>query len=156
MNLIPASPKRLFAILFAALLPLLCSLPQLAQASQWQAVQGDVLVIELPVTGKNIQINAFGKTWPWKQVDGQHIKAWVGIDLKAKPGNHTLLVRGDSIEQRHQLKVTKGDFRISRIEVTKKMAEFDAPTLKRIRADQAAIKATYAMQVKGNPDISIA
>jgi len=156
MNLIDASPKRLFAVLFTALLPLVCSLPQPAQAQQWQAVQGDVLVIKLPATGKHQEVRAFGKTWPWKQVDGQHIRSWIGVDLKAKPGNHTILIRSDAVEQRHQLKVTKGNFRISRIEVAKKMAEFDAASLKRLRADQAAIKATYAMQVKGNPDISIA
>jgi len=155
MNLIDASPKQLFAILFAALLLLICSLPQPAQAQQWQAVQGDVLVIELPATGAHNKVRAFGKAWPWKQIDAQRIKAWIGVDLKAKPGNHTILVRGDTIEQRHQLKVIKGDFRISRIEVAKKMAEFDAASLKRLRADQAAIKATYAMQVKGDPDISI-
>jgi len=147
---------RHVAVLFLILVGLICSQAHPASAQQWQAVQGDVVAIELPAVGTHHEVRAFGKTWPWKQIDRQHIRAWIGVDLKAKPGNHTLLVRGDSIEQRHQLKVTKGDFRISRIEVTKKMAEFDAPTLKRIRADQAAIKATYAMQVKGNPDISIA
>jgi len=133
-----------------------CGLPQPASARQWQAVQGDVLAIDLPNSGGKLQVRAFGKTWPWKQMDGQYIRAWIGVDLKAKPGKHKLLVRGGTIEQRHQILVTAGDFRISRIEVAKKMAEFDAATLKRIRADQAAIKATYAMQVKGNPDISIA
>jgi len=156
MKLINTLPKRLIAALFAALLPFVCSLPPLAQASQWQGVQGDVLAIELPATGTDIQIKAFGKTWPWKRLDEGHIRSWIGIDLKAKPGNHTILVRGNAIEQRHQLKVIEGDFRISRIKVAKKMAEFDAASLKRIRADQAAIKATYAMQVEGDPDISIA
>jgi len=156
MNLMHASRKRLFAVLFTALLPLICSLPQPAEAQQWQAVQGDVLVIELPAGGKHVQVRAFGKTWPWKMLDEHHIRAWIGVDLKAKPGKHTLLIHDDSGERKHQLQVKAGNFRISRIEVTKKMAEFDAPTLKRIRADQAAIKATYAMQVEGDPDISIA
>jgi murein DD-endopeptidase MepM/ murein hydrolase activator NlpD len=146
----------MLALLFIVLVGFICGQAQLASAQQWQAVQGDVLVIELPATGQQHEVRAFGKTWPWKQIDGQHIKSWIGIDLKAKPGNHTILIRGETIEQRHQLKVIKGDFRISRIEVAKKMAEFDAASLKRLRADQAAIKATYAMQVKGNPDISIA
>jgi len=156
MNLIDASPKHLFAVLIIALLPLICSLPQLAQASQWQAVQGDVLAIDLPNYGDKLEVRAFGKAWPWKQIDEQHIKAWIGVDLKAKPGNHKLLVRNAAGEEKHQVQVIAGNFRISRIEVEKKMAEFDATTLKRIRADQAAIKATYAMQVKGDPDISIA
>ncbi|OIO70699.1 MAG: hypothetical protein COY36_09400 [Zetaproteobacteria bacterium CG_4_10_14_0_2_um_filter_55_20] len=149
-------PQRLWPVLCTALLILTCGLPQLASAQQWQAVQGNVLVIELPAADKHLQVRAFGKSWPWKQIDGQHIRSWIGVDLKAKPGNHKLLVRGDAGEQLHQVQVIAGDFRISRIKVEKKMAEFDAATLKRIRADQAAIKGTYAMQVEGNPDISIA
>jgi len=151
-----ATPKNpfMFYLLFAGLI-LIGGLPQQASAQQWQAVQGDVLIIELPAVGEHPQVRAFGKEWPWKKIAGQHIKAWVGVDLKAKPGNHTLLVRGEGIEQRHQIQVKAGNFRISRITVAKKMAEFDTATLKRIRADQAAIKHTYTMQVDANPEITI-
>ncbi|MDQ6965861.1 MAG: hypothetical protein Q9M23_02930 [Mariprofundaceae bacterium] len=142
-------------LMFVAGLILMGSLPQQASAQQWQAVQGDVLIIELPAVDKHRQVRAFGKAWPWKQLDGQRIKAWIGIDLKAKPGNHKLLIRGETTEQRHQIQVEEGNFRISRIKVAKKMAEFDAITLKRIRADQAAIKQTYGMQVDANPEIEI-
>jgi len=142
-------------MLLIALLPLFCGVAQQVEAHQWQAVQGDVLTIDLPAGSKHMQVRAFGKAWPWKMLADQHIRAWVGIDLGAKPGNHTILIRSDVGEQRHQVQIRDGNFRISRISVAKKMAEFDAPTLKRIRADQAAIKSTYAMQVKANPDIGI-
>jgi len=149
-------PKPLMSSLMLVGLILMGGLPQPASAQQWQVVQGDVVVIELPAVGnEHLQVRAFGKAWPWKQVDGQHIKAWIGVDLKAKPGNHKLLVRGETIEQQHQIQVEAGNFRISRIKVAKKMAEFDSATLKRIRADQAAIKQTYGMQVDANPEIGI-
>jgi len=141
-------------LMFAGLILMAC-LPQAASAQQWQAVQGDVLLIEVPAAGRHLEVRAFGKAWPWKQIDGQHIKAWIGVDLTTKAGDHKLLVRGEPIEQRHVIRVNAGSFRISRIEVAKKMAEFDAATLKHIREDQAAIKATYSMQVEGDPDIAI-
>ncbi len=149
------SPGYLLAVLCTALLILVCGLPQPGSAQQWRAVQGDVLAIDLPAGSKHMQIRAFGKAWPWKILDDQHIRAWVGIDLGAKPGNHAIFIRSDAGKQQHQVQVRAGNFRISRISVAKKMAEFDTPTLKRIRADQAAIKGTYAMQVKANPDIGI-
>jgi len=143
-------------VLFATFLSLLCGMAQQVSAQPWKAVQGDVLVIELPTDGKQLQIRAFGRTWPWKRLDERHIRAWIGIDLGIKPGGHDILVRRGSGMQKHRVVVTAGNFRISRITVKKKMAVFDAPTIKRIRADQAAIRKTDNMQVKANPDIHIA
>lgn len=145
----------LTALLFPGFLILCCVLPQPGLAQQWTATQGDVLSIDLPADTRHLQVRAFGKTWPWKRLEGHGFRAWIGVDLKAKPGLHDIIVRSDTGKQRHILKVLAGHFRISRITVDKKMAEFDAATLRRIRADQAAIKHTYAMQVDAHPDIDI-
>ncbi|MDQ6988150.1 MAG: M23 family metallopeptidase [Mariprofundaceae bacterium] len=126
-----------------------------ASAQIWEAVQGDVLSIDLPVSGEPLDIRAFGKSWPWKRLDGAHIRTWIGIDLAAKPGRHNIEIHSGKNRQMDFITVKKGSFRISRIEVQKKMAVFDAKSLKRIRADQAAIRATYSMPLAENPDISI-
>jgi len=139
---------------------LACSFPGLASAVQWTATQGDVVSIELSgiraSDDARIEVRAFGKPWPWKPDGQDRIKAWIGVDLSARPGEHAIQVRDAAGGQSHTLLVRKGHFRISRIEVKKKMAEFDAKTLHRIRADQAAIKQTYGMHVDANPDIAIA
>ncbi len=127
-----------------------------ASAQTWQAVQGDVLSIDLPVSADAISVRAFGKSWPWKRLDEKHIRTWVGVDLTAKPGRHSIEIHAGKNRQTDYIEVKKGDFRISRIEVKKKMAVFDAKSLKRIRTDQAAIRATYAMQLHEKPAISIA
>jgi len=127
-----------------------------ASAQTWQAVQGDVLSIDLPVSGEPLDIRAFGKSWPWKSLDDTHIRTWIGIDLAAKPGRHNIEIHSGKTLQTDYIEVKKGSFRISRIEVKKKMAVFDAKSLKRIRADQAAIRATYSMHPPEKPAIGIA
>jgi len=146
----------LVAMQLVAFLALFCTLPPPALAQQWTATQGDVLSIDLPSDTRHLKVRAFGRTWPWKRLDGNHIRTWIGIDLATKPGEHTILLRNDAGEQRHRVDVKAGSFRISRITVAKKMAEFSAADLRRIRADQAAIKHTYEMGVDAHPDIRIA
>ncbi|MDX8391819.1 MAG: M23 family metallopeptidase [Mariprofundaceae bacterium] len=131
-----------------------------AAAQTWQGVQGDVLGITLPIADnaietKTTEIRAFGKLWPWKRLDGKHIHAWIGIDLTAKPGHHNIEIRSGKSRETHRINIEKGNFRISRIKVKKKMAVFDTESLKRLRADQAAIRATYTMHLPGNPAIGI-
>jgi murein DD-endopeptidase MepM/ murein hydrolase activator NlpD len=147
--------KRMMNLSATILLILSCSLPFTAFAQQWAARQGDLLTIDLPSGGEHLHVLAFGKAWPWKRLDGQHVRAWIGIDLRAKPGEHDIVIRDAAGEQQDSVLVSAGDFRISRITVTKKMAVFDAPTLRRILADQSAIRKTYTMPVKAYPDISI-
>ncbi len=130
--------------------------PVASFAQTWEVVQGDVISIELPVSANSTDIHAFGKSWPLKRLDSQHIRTWIGVDLATKPGRYTIQIRSGKSHETQHIDVKKGSFRISRIEVKKKMAVFDAKSLKRIRADQAAIRATYAMRLPETPDISIA
>lgn len=149
------SEHHQYCPLLFALLGFLC-LPQAVSAAQWTATQGDVLGIEMPADGRQIQVLAFGKAWPWKPAGEHRIKAWIGIDLGIKPGVHDIVVHSSTGDRHDKLLIRAGEFRISRISVAKKMAEFDATSLKRIREDQAAMKSTYTMQVNGHPDIGIA
>jgi len=134
--------------------------PVASHAQTWTVLQGDMLAIDLPASANPIAVHAFGKSWPWKRLDAEHIRTWIGVDLAAKPGLHALDIRSSKshdINRRdtNQIDVQKGHFRISRIEVKKKMAVFDSKSLKRIRADQAAIRATYKMQLPEKPDVAI-
>ena len=141
--------SNLFTIIILA-----CA-PAVAQAQTWHAVQGDILRIELARAKTPIEIKAFGKSWPWKRLSDGRIRAWIGVDLAAHPGAHRLSLKSGKKAIEGTILVEKGTFRISRITVSKKMAVFDAKTLKRIRADQAAIRAAYRARVNASPAIAI-
>ncbi|HXH65507.1 MAG TPA: M23 family metallopeptidase [Mariprofundaceae bacterium] len=141
---------------------MLLALPLSAQAgsgdSGWTAVQGQVIEIDTDALPPGaVRLKAFGRLWPVKRQKDGALRAWIGVDLDQKPGRYPLtwiIGEGAKPERRtDRLTVTAGSFRISRITVAKKMAEFDAPTLARIRADQHALMHTYSMPVKAAPDI---
>jgi murein DD-endopeptidase MepM/ murein hydrolase activator NlpD len=100
-------------------------------------------------------VQAFGKSWPIYERDGKHI-AWIGIHLKNKPATYDInWFAGDAAsvaQATDYVEVKKGNFRISHIEVSKKMSSFDKAALKRIRADQQAIKKAYKTDVPLHPD----
>jgi len=129
---------------------LLFIIPSLSYAATYTAAQGDVLRIPAPITGNNLHIRAFGKSWPIFEKDGKHV-AWVGVHLNIKPSSYPVQwSAGDAasiVQATDNIDVQKGKFRISHITVTKKMSSFDAAAIKRIRADQAAIKKTYKTKV---------
>ncbi len=129
---------------------------QHATAQEWHAIQGDVVRVETVLTGQHVSLHCFGKSWPVKMVSKARWIGWIGVDLGQKPGNYPLRWTSEDRKESGQLHVSQGKFRISRIEVKKKMAIFDAKALARIRADQTAIRRTYVIQVNATPDISIA
>ena len=140
---------------------LLFLLPGSAQAQLWQATQGDVLGVEKSMPAGHIDVRAWGITWPFKRLGNGRVKAWIGVDMKTRPGEHALVweVRqpdGRISRKRDTIQVHKGIFRVSRITVEKKMAEFDAATLARIRADQRALQRTYRQRIDAHPDIRMA
>jgi len=128
---------------------------QRAIAREWHAIQGDIVRVEAGLAGQHVSLRCFGKNWPVKAVSKGHWTGWIGIDLGQKPGNYRLHWTSGTKKISGQLQINRGKFRISRIEVKKKMAVFDAKALARIHADQAAIRKTYAMKVNATPDISI-
>jgi len=127
-----------------------------SHAASLQAIQGDVVTTELSSTSSTMRLWCFGKMWPVKKQENGSWKGWIGVDLKTKPTSYPVeWSDGKTVIARETLDVTKGEFRISHIQVKKKMAEFDAPTLSRIRKEVKALKATYVEKVDANPDISM-
>jgi len=128
----------------------------IVHAAEWEAIQGDVLAVSLHSQASIQSVKTLGKTWPVQQLRKGVWKAWVGVDLKKKPANYPLTWHADNkIIMQDVLHVRVGKFRVSRIEVPKKMSNFDAKAIKRIRADQVAIKATYSIDVPIEPDFSV-
>lgn len=135
------------------ILTMLMATPLLA--AEYRVVQGDILTIHKAMPEGEITVTCLGKSWPVKREKDGSIWAWVGVDLKAATGSYPLLWKNGAWQQRDLLTVEKGDFRISRITVEKKMAEFDKETLKRIYHDQRSLKATYTAYVDAAPFIHI-
>lgn len=125
-----------------------------AQASEWSAIQGDVVSVQMNYAGDTLSLTCFGKKWPLKAKGNGLWHGWIGIDLKKKVGKHNVLWRsGESIIAEDSLNVSKGIFRISRIEVAKQMASLSKEVLPRYWAEVKALKATYTAKVSANPDI---
>ncbi len=114
-----------------------------ATAKTVSGFQGDVLRLEIPAGAPaDVAVEAFGKRWPVYSYQGKHI-AWVGIHLYTLPDSYPLTWMAGTQKWHDMIAVKKGDFRISHIQVEKKMATFDEESLKRIKADQQAIKNAY-------------
>ncbi|MDX8387800.1 MAG: M23 family metallopeptidase [Ghiorsea sp.] len=135
--------KKITFIFVLLILPLSSVLAQ-----TYKAEQGNVLRIKAPAEAlSNVQVTAFGKNWPVFQHKGENI-AWIAIHLKTKPANYRITWQSNKKTWLENIAVKKGDFRISHIKVAKKMASFDKKALKRIRADQKAIKNAYKTSVE--------
>lgn len=141
--------KQLFLITL-----LLCTISGTSHAASWQAVQGDVVRVELISASQSMRLWCFGKMWPVKQLPDGSWRGWIGVDLKTKATTYPIeWSDGKSVVARDQLKIIKGEFRISHIKVKRKMAVFDGLTLKRIRREVKALKATYVEKVDAKPEI---
>jgi len=125
-----------------------------AHAATWEVVQGDIVAVSLHSKAHVQRVEALGKVWRVQEVQAGLWKAWIGVDLKTKAKNYPLIWQTKHQQIQDKLHVQAGTFRISRIKVAKKMANFDAQAIKRIRSDQAAIKATYDMHVDIHPNFS--
>jgi len=123
-------------------------------AGEWQATQGDVVMVETSYDGNKLTLTCFGKSWPLKALGQGKWRGWIGVDLKKKPGKYNIMWKTPKQTLANDfLLVEKGVFRISHIEVSKKMAVFDKATLTRIRTEVKALKASYKVAVDANPDI---
>ena len=144
--------KHLHTLLFS----LICLLsPLLAGAENYTVTQGDVLTIHREIPQGPASLTCFGKKWPVVREDDGKVWAWVGVDLKTKTGSHPIIWKAGHWQQQDELIVNKGEFRISRITVEKKMAVFGKEELKRIRSDQKQLKDSYVARVDASPFIHI-
>ncbi|MDQ6995158.1 MAG: M23 family metallopeptidase [Mariprofundaceae bacterium] len=134
---------------------LLTLLSYSAHAKEWTAVQGDILAVTVFSQANITGVQALGKNWPVKHIKTGVWQAWIGIDLKKKAKKYWVIWHtSNKHDIKDLLKVKAGVFRISRIEVPKNMSNFDAKAVHRIRSDQAAIKASYDIDVPMIPDFS--
>jgi len=115
-------------------------------AHEWTATQGDIIEITLNSHTPIDKLTYMGKEWPFQKADNGTLHGWIGVDLKQKSGEYPIKWVGKKTIIDH-VHINKGTFRISRITVEKKMSSFDAAAIKRIRADQRAIKSTYDINV---------
>jgi len=129
--------------------------PISVSAARYQVTQGDVLTIHRGMPQGDVTVRCLGKNWPVvREADGK-VWAWIGVDLKTSAKTHPVVWRAGSWQERDELIVNKGEFRVSYINVEKKMAEFDKPTLARIRADQQLLKNSYVAKVEATPFIHL-
>ncbi len=131
---------------------MLCAMP--LSAAEWTAVQGGIIKVSLDGVDGVRSVHALGKDWVFKHDSGKHWQAWIGVDLKKKPRDYAVVWKTSAGDVRDTLHVHKGVFRISRIEVPKKMSNFDAKAIHRIRSDQAAIGACYDKKLPFQADFS--
>ncbi|MDQ6961963.1 MAG: M23 family metallopeptidase [Mariprofundaceae bacterium] len=146
---------KLFFVLWC-----LIGIVPMTHAQDWQAAQGDIVRLETDAPQGVVNIRAFDIDWPVKRLSDSRIVAWVGVGIKTKPATYPIVMSLDLADGRHflrtdQLVVAKGNFRISRITVKKKHANFNPKSLARIRSDQRALGRTYNMPVDANPDVQI-
>jgi len=124
----------------------------MAVAQEWQATQGDIIEVTLS-SDKTIQsLSCLDENWPIKKMADGLWHGWIGIDLQQATKSYPIIWQNDTGNNIDSLAVQKGNFRISRITVEKKMSDFDAKAVQRIRADQKAIRNTYKMSVNAVPD----
>jgi hypothetical protein len=131
-----------------------------AHAEAYRAIQGDMLTIERQLPGGTVALHCFGKMWPAIRTRTGMVRAWVGVDLKTRPGRHSLkwsvtIPESGTTQFVDKLSVSKGEFRVSHITVDRKMAVFGKEELKRIRADQKRLKNSYIAKVDAQPDLQI-
>ncbi|HKI59751.1 MAG TPA: M23 family metallopeptidase [Mariprofundaceae bacterium] len=144
--------KQFHTLLFLLILLLF---PLAAVAESYTATQGDVLTLHRNIPHGETSLTCFGKQWPVvREADGK-VWAWIGVDLKTKTGVYPMIWKTGNWQRSDQLTVNKGEFRISRITVDKKMSVFGKEELKRIRSDQKQLKDSYVVKVDASPFIHI-
>ena len=127
-----------------------------AHAETWQVIQGNVVNVKTAAEADHTRLWCFGKVWPTKQLEDGSWQGWIGVDLKTKPGSYPIeWSNGKQMIGKATLSVSKGEFRISHIQVKKKMAEFDTPTLPRSRSEVKELKANNVEKVSAAPEIRL-
>jgi len=106
--------------------------------------QGDLSLIKVKVkTGETPRV-----TWMKKKVylvSNDQKTDWygfLGVDLKARPGRYTVLVKvlPSGHEKRLGIKVQAKDYGVRRLTLPKEMVDLDAQTLKRVRKESKKMK----------------
>lgn len=108
--------------------------------------QGVPLIVSVTATAPldNLVLSWKGSTWPLREAAPGRYVALIGVDLLAPPGTETLAAEGVGPGGRSRaeavLTVVARRFPVQEITLPKRMAEFDAPTLARIREEARVLE----------------
>jgi murein DD-endopeptidase MepM/ murein hydrolase activator NlpD len=112
--------------------------------------QGDPLVVHVSATAPmdNLVLVWKGSAWPLREAASGRYVGLIGVDLLARPGPETLAAEGAGPGGRSRaeavLNVVERRFPVQELVLPKRMAEFDAPTLARIREEARVLSARLA------------
>lgn len=112
--------------------------------------QGSPLLVAANAAGPvdNMVLLWMGAAWPMREAAPGRYAGLIGVDLMAAAGPQTLAVessRGGLRTRVEQvLHVAERRFAVQELSLPKEMAEFDAPTLRRIKAEAKAFEERFA------------
>ncbi len=113
-------------------------------------VQGDPLLVEVATPGSadNIVLLWGGDAWPLREVAPGRYEGLIGVDLLSPEGRETVAVetsdRGVRTRVEKILTVGARRFEVQELTLPKRMTQFDAPTLRRIREEAKALGERFA------------
>ncbi|MBE0602689.1 MAG: M23 family metallopeptidase [Deltaproteobacteria bacterium] len=109
------------------------------------SAQGAPLLVEVTASGPvdNVTLTWKGTAFPMRETAPGRYEAVIGVDLLAAAGPETLAAEivagGVRTRAEKSLDVVERAFPVQKLTLPKGMAEFDAPTLKRIAAEKKAL-----------------
>lgn len=112
--------------------------------------QGDPVLVEVfaPSSLDNLAVVWKGRMFPLKKEGGGRYRGLIGVDLLDPPGKAPLSVvadgHGDTARIDLNLTVRERQFPVQELTLPKKMAEFDAATIARIRREAEALEGRLA------------
>jgi murein DD-endopeptidase MepM/ murein hydrolase activator NlpD len=114
------------------------------------AAQGDPLIVHVAATAPvdNLVLIWKGSAWPLREAAPGRYVGLIGVDLLARPGPETLAAEGAGPGGRSRaetvLNVVGRHFPVQELALPKRMAEFDAPALARIRMEARVLESRLA------------
>lgn len=111
--------------------------------------QGDPVLLEVSAAAQdNLAVVWKGRTFPLKHEGGGRFVGLIGIDLLESPGTLPLSVvatgGGADAHMVVEIEVREKPFPVQELTLPKRMAEFDAATLERIRREAEALEERFA------------
>jgi murein DD-endopeptidase MepM/ murein hydrolase activator NlpD len=112
--------------------------------------QGDPLIVTVaaPAVLDNLVLKWKGSAWPLRETSPGRYVGVMGVDLLAPPGRETLSAEGSGPGGRSRaeavLTVVARRFPVQEVTLPKRMTEFDAPTLARIREEARVLEGVLA------------
>lgn len=112
--------------------------------------QGDPLLVTVAASAPvdNLVLMWRGTGWPLREVAPGRYEGLIGVDLLAPAGPATLAAEGWGRGGRHRVEavvtVVARRFPVQELSLPRKMAEFDAPTLARIRQEEGVLQERFA------------